>query len=127
MYLKYLGSYSIPIEVSRPAKDGELMAVNHNKLSTYNDIYGNITVEDDLLHLFTNVYEKTRAYVYNTLRGNFSSIYANYDSFIRFLTIYLSIGNTLNELSRKATSMLYMNSVAANNYFMLYGTTKTGS
>lgn len=121
MYLKYLGSYSIPIEVSRPAKDGELMAVNHNKLSTYNDIYGNITVEDDLLHLFTNVYEKTRAYVYNTLRGNFSSIYANYDSFIRFLTIYLSIGNTLNELSRKATSMLYMNSVAANNYFMLYG------
>ena len=121
MYLKYLGSYSIPIEVSRPAKDGELMAVNHNKLSTYNDIYGNITVEDDLLHLFTNVYEKTRTYVYNTLRGNFSSIYANYDSFIRFLTIYLSIGNTLNELSRKATSMLYMNSVAANNYFMLYG------
>lgn len=120
-YLKYIGSYSIPIEVSRPAKDGAIMHINKNKLSTYNEIYGNITVEDDLIHLFTNTYNQTRDYVYDTLRGDFSSIYANYDSFIRFLTIYMSIGNTLNELAKNASSLLYMNSVSANNYFMLYG------
>lgn len=120
-YLKYLGSYSIPIEVSRPAKDGCIMKINTNKLSTYHQVFGNVTVEPDLIHLFENTYEQTRDYVYNTLRGDFSTIYENYDSFIRFLTIYLSIGNTLNEVSKKATSMMYMNSVAANNYFMLYG------
>ena len=120
-YLRYIGSYSIPIEVSRPAHDGDIMQINTNKLSTYNETFGNITVDDDLLHLFTNTYAQTRDYVYETLRGNFSSIYANYDSFIRFLTIYLSIGNTLNELAKRATSMLYMNNVSANNFFMLYG------
>lgn len=120
-YLKHIGSYAIPLEVSRPAKDGEIIHINTNKLSTYNDIYGNITVESDLIHLFCKVYNETRDYVYNTLRGNFSDIYVNYDSFIRFLTIYLSIGNTLGEVSRKASAMLYMNNVSANNYFMLYG------
>lgn len=120
-YLKYLGSYSIPLEVSRPAKDGEIMHINTNKLSTYHKVFGNVTVEPELIHLFKNTYDKVRDYVYNTLRGNFSDIYENYDSFIRFLTIYLSIGNTLNECSKNATSMSYMNSVSANNYFMLYG------
>lgn len=120
-YLKYIGSNSIPIEVSRPAKDGEIIKINTNKLSTYNDIFGNITVTSSLIHLYTNIYQETRDYVYNTLKGNFSEIYENYDSFIRFLTIYLSIGDTLNELMKKSTSMIYMNNVTANNFFMLYG------
>lgn len=120
-YLKYIGSNSIPIEVSRPAKDGEIIKINTNKLSTYNDIFGNITVSPSLIHLYTNIYQETRDYVYNTLKGNFSEIYENYDSFIRFLTIYLSIGDTLNELMKKSTSMIYMNNVTANNFFMLYG------
>lgn len=120
-YLKYIGSNSIPIEVSRPAKDGEIIKINTNKLSTYNDIFGNITVSSSLIHLYTNIYQETRDYVYNTLKGNFSEIYENYDSFIRFLTIYLSIGDTLNELMKKSTSMIYMNNVTANNFFMLYG------
>ena len=120
-YIRYLGSYSIPLEISRPAKDGAIMKINTGKLSTYHKTFGNVTVESDLIHVFVNTYNQTRDYVYNTLRGNFSSIYENYDSFIRFLTIYLSIGNTLNELSRKASSMMYMNNVAANNYFELYG------
>ena len=120
-YLKYIGSNSIPIEVSRPAKDGAIIKINTNKLSTYNDIFGNITVSSSLIHLYTNIYQETRDYVYNTLKGNFSEIYENYDSFIRFLTIYLSIGDTLNELMKKSTSMIYMNNVTANNFFMLYG------
>ena len=120
-YLRHIGSYAIPIEVSRPAKDGVILNINHDKLSTYHEIFGSVTVDEDLIHLFINTYEQTRQYVYNTLRGDFSSIYANYDSLIRFLTIYMAIGNTLNEISHKATSMLYMNNVSANNYFMLYG------
>ena len=121
MYIKYIGSYSIPIEVSRPAKDGVILNINRGKLSMFHDIFGSVTVEEDLIHLFTNTYEQTRQYVYNTLRGNFSTVYANYDSFIRFLTIYLSIGNTLNEVMHKSTSMLYMNNVSSHNFFMLYG------
>lgn len=121
MYLRHIGSYAIPIEVSRPAKDGVILNINRDKLSMYHDIFGSVTVDEDLVHLFINTYEQTRQYVYNTLRGDFSTVYANYDSFIRFLTIYLSIGNTLNEISHKATSMLYMNNVSANNFFMLYG------
>ena len=121
LYLRHIGSYSIPIEISRPAKDGAILNINRDKLSMYHDVFGSITVDEDLVHLFINTYEQTRQYVYNTLRGDFSSIYANYDSFIRFLTIYLSIGNTLNEISHKATSMLYMNNVSAHNFFMLYG------
>lgn len=120
-YLQYIGTNAIPIYVSRPTRDGDIMRIQTNKLSTYNDIFGNITVSPNIIHKFTNVYQETRNYVYDTLRGDFSSIYPNYDSFIRFLTIYLSIGNSLNEFMKQSTSMAYMNNVTANNFFMLYG------
>lgn len=120
-YLQYIGSNSIPIHISRPAKDGDILRINTSKLSTYNEIFGNVTVAPDIIHGFVNVYKETRDYVYNTLAGDFSQIYPNYDSFIRFLTIYLSIGNSMNEFMKKSASLLYMNNVTANNFFMLYG------
>ena len=120
-YLLYIGSNSIPIHVSRKARDGDILRINTNKLSTYNPIFGNISVSSDVVHGYVNTYNETRDYVYNTLRGDFSSIYPNYDSFIRFLTIYLSIGNALNEFMKKSSSLIYMNNVTANNMFMLYG------
>jgi hypothetical protein len=120
-YLQYIGTNAIPIYASRPTRDGDIMRIQTNKLSTYNDIFGNITVSPNIIHKFINVYQETRNYVYDTLRGDFSSIYPNYDSFIRFLTIYLSIGNSLNEFMKQSTSMAYMNNVTANNFFMLYG------
>lgn len=120
-YLKYIGSNMIPIEVSRVAHDGDILRINTSKLSTYNETFGNVTISPELVHLFTKIYKETRNYVYQTLRGNFSAIYANYDSFIRFLTIYLAIGNTMNELMKQSTSMIHMNNVTANDFFMLYG------
>lgn len=120
-YLRYIGSNAIPLHISRPAKDGSIMRINTSKLSTYDQTFGNITVSSDIVHLYTKTYDETRKYVFETLRGNFSSIYPNYDSFIRFLTIYLSIGGTLNELARRSTSLIHMNNVTANNFFMLYG------
>ena len=120
-YLQYIGSNAIPIHVSRPAKDGEILRINTSKLSIYNDVFGNISVSPDIVHGFSNIYKETRDYVYNTLRGDFSAIYPNYNSFIRFLTIYLSIGNALNEFMKKSSSLIYMNNVTANNFFMLYG------
>ena len=120
-YLRYIGSNSIPIEVSRKAKDGAIMRINTSKLSGYHRKFGNVSVSSDIVHLYTNTYNQVRDYVYNTLRGDFSSIYPNYNSFIRFLTIYMSIGQTLNELMKKSSSMSYMNNITANNYFMLYG------
>lgn len=120
-YLKFIGSNSIPIHVSRPARDGDILKINTNKLSTYHPVFGQISVSSDKVHGFVNVYKETRDYVYNTLRGDFSFIYPNYDSFIHFLTIYLSIGNSLNEFMKKSSSLIYMNNVTANNFFMLYG------
>lgn len=120
-YLQYIGSNAIPIHISRPARDGDILRINTGKLSTYNDVFGNISVSADIVHGFVNIYKETRDYVYNTLRGDFSSIYPNYNSFIRFLTIYLSIGNALNEFMKKSASLIYMNNVTANNFFMLYG------
>lgn len=120
-YLRYIGSNSIPLHISRPAKDGSILRINTSKLSTYDTTFGNVTVSADIIHLYTKIYDETRKYVFETLRGNFASIYPNYDSFIRFLTIYLSIGATLNELARKSSSLIYMNNVTANNFFMLYG------
>lgn len=120
-YLHYIGSNSIPIHVSRQAKDGDILRINTNKLSTYNPIFGHISVEPSIVHAFSNSYQKVRDYIYNTLRGDFSNIYPNYNSFIRFLTIYMAIGNTMNEFMKKSSSMIYMNNVTANNFFMLYG------
>lgn len=120
-YLKHIGSKAVPIVVSRKAHDGEIMNINTKKLSGYHRKFGNVTVTPDIVHLFANVYKETRDYVYNTLRGDFSSIYPNYNSFIRFLTIYMAIGQSLNELMKKSSSMAYMNNISANNYFMLYG------
>lgn len=120
-YLRYIGSNSIPIVVSRPAYDGDILKINTNKLSTYHPTFGNVVVTPDIVHKFVNVYRETRDYVYNTLRGNFGEIYTNYDSFIRFLTIYLAIGNTMNEFTRSSTGYIHMNNITANNLFMLYG------
>ena len=120
-YLRYIGSKSIPIETSRMAKDGELMKIDVTHLTTNHGVFGTVTVEPDIIHLFTNVYGETRRYVYDTLRGNFSDIYPNYNDFIRFLTIYMAIGGCMNELMRKSVSMIHMNTSTANDFFMLYG------
>lgn len=120
-YLRYIGSNSIPIETSRTARDGDILLVNTSKLSTYHPIFGNVTVTYDIIHKFISTYKETRDYVYQTLRGDFGDIYPNYDSFIRFLTIYLSIGNTLNEFLKQSGSFIHMNNVTANNLFTLYG------
>ena len=120
-YVRYIGSNSIPIEVSRPADDGDILKINTSKLSTYHEVFGNVVVTPDIVHKFVNVYRETRDYVYYTLRGDFSAIYDNYDSFIRFLTIYLSIGNTMNEFTKASSGYIHMNNITANNLFMLYG------
>jgi len=120
-YLKYLGSNGIPIEISRKARDGDIMRVNESKLSTYHPKFGNVNVTSDLVHVYCEIYRETRDYVYQALRGDFSSIYPNYNSLIRFLTIYMSIGNALNEFQRKSTKLIYMNNITAHNLFMLYG------
>lgn len=121
MYLKYIGTNKINIEVSRACRDGDIMRINTNKLSMFHEVFGNITVSADIIHTFLSSYKKCRDYVFGALRGNFNEIYSNYDSFIRFLTIIISIGNTLNELSRFKNSMIHENTVAANNFFTLYG------
>ena len=121
VYLRYIGSNSIPIEVSRAARDGDIMRINESKLHEYHHSYGNVTVDPVIVHAFSNIYKSTRDYVYNTLRGNFSNIYANYNSLIRFLTIYMSIGAALNEFQKKSAKLIYMNNTTANNYFVLYG------
>lgn len=120
-YLKYIGTHSIPYEISRPAHDGDIMKINTNSLSISHPIFGNVTVSTPLIHLFTNVYHDTHDYVYGALRGDFGDIYANYNSFIRFLTIYLTIGGCLNELMKQSASMIYINQSTANDFFMLYG------
>ena len=120
-YLKYIGSNAIPIEVSRSSRDGDIMNINTSKLSTHHAIFGNISVEPDIVHAYTNVYRSTRDYVYQTLRGDFSSIYENYNDLIRYLTIYMSIGAALNEFQKKSNKLIYMNNVTANNLFTLYG------
>lgn len=121
VYLRYIGSNSIPIEVSRRARDGDIMRINEHKLSTYHSIFGNVSVDPTIVHAFSNIYKSTRDYVYQTLRGDFSSIYPNYNDLIRFLTIYMSIGAAMNEFQKKSSKLIYMNNVTANNLFMLYG------
>lgn len=120
-YLKHIGSNSIPYEISRPASDGSILLINTSKLSTYHPIFGNVSVSYDIVHKFSSVYKETRNYVYQTLRGDFSEIYPNYDSFIRFLAIYLAIGNCMNEFLKLSGSYIHMNNVTANNLFSLYG------
>ena len=120
-YIRYMGSYAIPIHVSRPARDGDILRINTSKLQTYHEIFGNVSVEPEIIHEFTNTYHKVQDYVYGTLRGDFGSIYENYNSFIRFLTLYLTIGNCMNAFMKKSASMIYMNNVTANDFFMLYG------
>lgn len=120
-YLKYLGSKSIPIHVARKAHDGDIMKIDIDSLSASHPIFGNISVGSDLIHLFTNIYQQTHSYVYGALRGDFGDIYANYNSFIRFLTIYMTIGSCLNELMKQSTELIYMNQSTANDFFMLYG------
>ena len=120
-YLKYIGTRAIPYHISRPAHDGDIMKINTGSLFTSHPIFGNVTVETSLIHLFTNVYHDTHDYVYGALRGDFGDIYANYNSFIRFLTIYLTIGGCLNELMKQSASMIYINQSTANDFFMLYG------
>ena len=121
IYLRYIGSNSIPIEVSRRSRDGDIMKINERKLHAYHHSYGNVTVDSTIIHAFSNIYKSTRDYIYNTLRGDFANIYANYNSLIRFLTIYMAIGSALNEFQKKSAKLIYMNNTTANNYFMLYG------
>lgn len=121
VYLRYIGSNAIPLTVSRKARDGDIMRINTNKLSTHHPIFGNVSVESNIVHAFSNIYRSTRDYVYQTLRGDFSNIYPNYNSLIRFLTIYMSIGAAMNEFQKKSSKLIYMNNVTANNLFMLYG------
>lgn len=121
IYLRYIGSNAIPIEVSRKARDGDIMRINENKLHAYHHSYGNVTVDASIVHAFSNIYKSTRDYVYGTLRGDFANIYANYNSLIRFLTIYMAIGSALNEFQKKSSKLIYMNNTTANNYFVLYG------
>lgn len=120
-YLKYIGTNAIPIEVARPLHDGEIMKINTNHMSMTHPVFGNVSVTADMIHLFTNVYGETWKYVYQTLRGDFADIYPNYNSFIRFLTIYMAIGGCMNELMKMSASMIYMNQSTANDFFMLYG------
>lgn len=120
-YLKYLGSNAIPIESSRAAHDGDIMKINTTKLTTYHPVYGTVTVSPDIIHKFVSVYQETRTYVYEALTGDFSSIYPNYNSFVRFLTIYMAIGSSLNEFMKNSSSLLTMSNASANNLFMLYG------
>jgi hypothetical protein len=120
-YLRYIGSNAIPIHISRPAKDGDILKINADKLHMYHDIFGYVDVSPDIVHQFVETYHKVRKYVYGTLRGEFSAIYENYNSFIRFLTIYLTIGNALNEFMKKSSNMIYMNNVTCHDFFMLYG------
>lgn len=121
IYLKYIGSNKIPIEISRSAADASIMRINTSKLSVYHDLFGMVSVTPDVIHQFTNVYNKTREYVFYTLRGEFSDLYANYDSFMRFLTIYLSIGNCLSYFMKSSTELRIENNSIANNFFVLYG------
>lgn len=120
-YLRFIGSNSIPIYIARQAKDGDIMKINTDKLSTYHPIFGHIKVEPEIIHQFIETYHKIRKYIYGTLRGEFSAIYDNYNSFIRFLTIYMTIGNALNEFMKKSTNMIYMNKATCNDFFSLYG------
>lgn len=120
-YLKHLGSKAVPIEVSRTAKDGDIMKMNTSKMATYHPTFGNVAVTSDIINKYVNIYNKTRDYIYFSLRGDFSSFYANYDSLIRFLTIYMSIGNALNVYMKESANLLSMNNSTMNNFFMLYG------
>lgn len=120
-YLRHMGSNSIPLEISRKARDGEIMKINMSKLSTSHEIFGQISVSPDIVHQFVNTYKRTHKYVYQTLRGDFSYIYPNYNSLIRLLTIYFTIGTCMNEFMHKSTKLIYMNNVIADDYFTLYG------
>lgn len=120
-YLRYIGTRRINIEDARTAHDGDIMKINVNSLSISHPEFGNVTVEHPLIHLFVNTYHETHSYIYGSLRGDFNDIYANYNSFIRFLTIYMTIGGCLNELARKSSEMIYINKSTANDFFMLYG------
>jgi hypothetical protein len=120
-YLKHIGSYSIPLEISRPAKDGDILLINTAKLSAHHEKFGNVTVTADIVHEFTNTYTKVERYIYGTLRGDFSQIYPNYNSFIRLLTIYMTLGQCMNSFMKKSNKLIYMNDTIADDYFTLYG------
>lgn len=120
-YLRFIGSNAIPIEVARKARDGDILRINLNKLNTYHPKYGVVSVTGDIIHRFKQTYEETRNYVFNTLRGEFQDIYPNYDEFMRFLTIYFTLGNCMNEFLHDSTSLVNINNSVANNLFSLYG------
>lgn len=120
-YIHYIGSRSIPYHITRQAQDGDILRICMDKLTAIHPKMGNISVPTNIVHEFTRCYTETRDYIYNHLRGNFSSIFPNYTSFIRFLTIYMAIGQTLNELQKKSSQFIHMNKMTANDFFMLYG------
>jgi hypothetical protein len=120
-YLKYIGSNAIPIHSARLAQDGDIIRVASDKLQRVDPKYGVISVTAEEARKFSCIYHETRDYVYHTLRGDFASIYPNYNDFMRFLTLYMTIGSTMNEFMKCSTKLIHMNKVTANNFFMLYG------
>lgn len=120
-YLKHIGSNAIPLEISRKAKDGDILLINTSKLHTFHEKFGNVTVSADIVHEFTTVYAKVERYIYETLKGNFAQIYPNYNSFIRLLAIYMTIGQCMNAFMKKSSKLIYMNDRIADDYFTLYG------
>ena len=120
-YIRHIGDASIPIEISRTARDGDIMRIDENRLSTFHPKFGNVTAEPSVVHAFSRIYRSTRDYVYQTLRGDFNNIITNYNELMRYLTIYMSMGACINEFQKDSTKLIYMNSVTANNLFDLYG------
>ena len=120
-YLRHIGSNAIPLEVSRKAKDGDILLINTSKLHTFHEKFGNVSVSSDIVHEFTTVYAKVERYIYETLKGNFAQIYPNYSSFIRLLAIYMTIGQCMNAFMKKSSKLIYMNDRIADDYFTLYG------
>ena len=57
-YLKYIGSRAIKIEDARPKHDAEILKINMNCLSTSHPVFGNVSVENSIIHLFVNTYNE---------------------------------------------------------------------
>ena len=121
VYLRHLGSKAVPIEVSRSARDGSILRMDTSKMTDYDVNYGTITVEPEIINCFQNVYVGVQKYVFETLKGDYIDIFPNFPSFIHFLAIYLALGETMNELMRKSTNLIYVNKETVNNFFELYG------
>lgn len=121
VYLRHLGSNAVPIEIARQAFDGAIIKMNTDKMVDYDMNYGTIHVEPEIINCFQNVYAGVRKYVFETLKGEYIDIFPNLPSFIHLLAIYMAMGETLSELMRKSTELIYTNKETLNNFFTMYG------